>query len=89
MPLYWSKRSIPELRELPAARRRLVWRQAWRDVHDEPVVRRGRRLVGLCAGAGAPMGIWLSGGIGPEEALGVAFASPPPSPCETVGSNSS
>ena len=64
MKLYWSRKSLPELRDLPPVERRRVWHRAWRIAGRMSIAE--IVALGLAIAIGAqfgPLGIGLCVGI--------------------------
>jgi hypothetical protein len=68
MQIYWTKKSIPELSQLPSGERSRLWRQCYKEAMHERQSKIGLIIVGLLAGIGAmllgPIGAGIGGGIG-------------------------
>ncbi len=68
MQIYWTKKSIPELSQLPASERKRLWRQSYKDALHERDSKIGIVVVALLSGIGSmlfgPVGAGIGGGIG-------------------------
>lgn len=62
MKIYWTLKSIPELKNLPLRERGRRWRRAYRSVFLHWESWGGMVLCGVCAGAGSHF-FGMTGGI--------------------------
>ena len=68
MQIYWTKKSIQELSQLPPGEQNRLWRQCYKEAMHERQSKIGLIVVGLLAGIGAmlfgPIGAGIGGGTG-------------------------
>jgi hypothetical protein len=56
MAIFWTLKSIPELGNMPARERRIVWRRAYRRTWHHWQTWVGLLACGICAGLGSHFG---------------------------------
>jgi len=66
--MYWSYKSLPELKDIEVSEARKLFKQAWKIASKRPGTGKAVAVLGFCAGIGTmlfgPIGGGIGGGIG-------------------------